>query len=217
MHVVGYIRVSTTEQAHAGVSLEVQRAKLDAYAMIKDWTMVEVIRDEGVSAKSLKRPGLERLLALVRAGTIEAVIVYKLDRLTRSVTDLGALMKVFERKGVALVSLQESLDATTATGELMMNLLISVSQWERKVIGERTRDAMQHLKAQGQRYCRPVFDNAGILVRMRRARAEGRSYHQIAGELNAEDIPTARGGQWHACTVRQILQRRSPPARERVA
>ena len=100
--------------------------------------MLEVIQDQGASAKSLHRPGLARLLALVKAGAVQVVVVSKLDRLTRSVGDLDKLMKLFERKGVALVSLQESLDATTATGRLMMNLLASVSQWEREVIGERT-------------------------------------------------------------------------------
>jgi site-specific DNA recombinase len=147
MKVVGYCRVSTEDQAREGVSLAAQHVKIEAYALVKDWILAEVIRDEGVSAKSLVRPGLQRLLALVEAGQVEAVIIYKLDRLTRSVADLDKLMKLFERKGVALVSLQESLDATTATGRLMMNLLASVSQWEREVIGERTRDAMQHLKA----------------------------------------------------------------------
>ena len=149
MQVIGYVRVSTEDQAREGVSLAAQEAELRAYCLVKDWTLVEVIRDAGQSAKSLKRTGLERLLTLVRAGEVQAVVVYKLDRLTRSVVDLGQLVTLFAKTGVPLVSLQESLDATTATGELMMNLLVSVSQWERKVIGERTRDAMQHLKAQG--------------------------------------------------------------------
>jgi DNA invertase Pin-like site-specific DNA recombinase len=147
MQVVGYIRVSLREQATEGVSLATQQAKIQAYAVVKDWTVLEMIQDQGASAKSLHRPGLAQLLARVQAGQVQAVVVYKLDRLTRSVADLDKLMKLFERKGVALVSLQESLDATTATGRLMMNLLASVSQWEREVIGERTRDAMQHLKA----------------------------------------------------------------------
>jgi site-specific DNA recombinase len=217
MKAVGYIRVSTTEQALEGVSLEAQHTKVQAYAVVKDWHVSEIIRDEGVSAKRLKRPGLARLLALVEARQIDVVIVYKLDRLTRSVRDLNNLVELFEKKGVALVSLQESLDATTATGRLMMNLLASVSQWEREVIGERTRDAMQHLKAQGQVYSRPVFADTAMLARMQRERAAGRSYHQIAGALNADGIPTTRGGQWRACTVRQILQRSTPQAQRRVA
>jgi site-specific DNA recombinase len=128
MHVVGYARVSTEDQAREGVSLIAQEAKIDAYATMKDWTLLGIIRDEGVSAKILKCPGLERVLARVEAGEVDVVIVYKLDRLTRSMVALDQLMKLFERRHVAPVILQESLDATTATGRLMMNLLASVSQ-----------------------------------------------------------------------------------------
>jgi DNA invertase Pin-like site-specific DNA recombinase len=159
MNVVGYTRVSTEERARDGVSLGAQEDKIHTYAVVKDWTFPGLIRDAGHSAKSLKRPGMARLLALVETEQVDVVMVYKLDRLTRSVVDLGKLMDLFKRKQVDLVSLQESLDATTATGKLMMNLLASVSQWERKVIGERTSDALQHLKTQGKRYCRTVYDN----------------------------------------------------------
>jgi len=149
INVVGNTRVSTEEQARDVVSLGAHEDKIRAYAVVKDWTLTEVIRDARHSAKSLKRPGMARQLALVEAGQVDVVMVYKLDRLTRSVVDLGKLMELLKRKRVDLVSLQGSLDATTATGELLMNLLATVSQWERKVIGERTRDALQHLKAQG--------------------------------------------------------------------
>jgi DNA invertase Pin-like site-specific DNA recombinase len=139
-----------------------------------------------------------------------------------SVADLDKLMKLFERKGVALVSLQESLDATTATGRLMMNLLASVSQWEREVIGERTRDAMQHLKAQGKRYCYTVFGEgpgeAAILGWMQAERRAERSYEAIAQGLNAAGAPTAMlDGRWLRNTVRRILLRTSPQQTRRVA
>jgi site-specific DNA recombinase len=158
---------------------------------------------------------MERLLALVEGRRVEAVIVYKLDRLTPSVVDLDKLRKLFERKGMALVSLQESLDPTTATGRLMMNLLASVSQWEREVIGERTRDAMQHLKAQGKRYCYAVFGErpweAATLAWMQTERRAGRSYEAIAEGPNAAGAPPAtRGGRWLGNTLRRILLRTSP-------
>jgi site-specific DNA recombinase len=145
--VIGYVRVSTDKQ---DISPAVQRTKLEAYCTVKDWTLDEIIEDLAQGSASLTRPGMQRLLAMIEAGEVATVIVYKLDRLTRSVADLDTLVKLFERKGVALVSLQESLDATTATGRLMMNLLACVSQWEREVIGERTRDAMRHLRSQGK-------------------------------------------------------------------
>ena len=125
---IGYTRVSTAEQVSEGVSLEMQAKKIEAYCLVKDWQLSEVVSDAGESAKSLNRPGVQRLIEMVETGQVSTVILYKLDRLTRSVADLDRLVKLFERKGVALVSLQESLDATTATGRLMMNLLASVSQ-----------------------------------------------------------------------------------------
>jgi site-specific DNA recombinase len=217
MQAVGYVRVSTEDQARDGVSLSAQQAKLEAYCLVKDWTLVKVIRDEGFSAKRLKRPGLEELLALVSSRQVEAVIVYKLDRLTRSVSDLDKLIKRFERYDVALVSLQESLDATTATGRLMMNLLASVSQWEREVIGERTSDALQHLKAQGQRYCYTVYDNPEGIALMHRLRAEGYSYARIAEHFNTVGIPTAQGRPWQAMVVWGIVKRTQPKAGRKIA
>ena len=217
MNVVGYTRVSTEEQARDGVSLGAQEDKIHAYAVVKDWTLTELIRDAGHSAKSLKRPGMARLLALVETEQVDVVMVYKLDRLTRSVVDLGKLMDLFKRKRVDLVSLQESLDATTATGELMMNLLASVSQWERKVIGERTSDALQHLKAQGKRYCHTVYDNPEGIALMHQLRTAGYSYEAIAQHLNQAGIPTALGGPWQAMVVWGIVRRTQPKHGRKIA
>jgi site-specific DNA recombinase len=207
MQVIGYSRVSTAEQASEGVSLEMQAKKIEAYCLVKDWPLSEVISDAGESAKSLDRPGMARLLALVDAAEVATVIVYKLDRLTRSVADLDRLVKVFEKKTVALVSLQESLDATTATGRLMMNLLASVSQWEREVIGERTRDALQELKAQGKKLGRSGYADQDIVGYLKAEYSQGRSYHDLAAELNTRGIQTARGGIWAAATVRNLVLR----------
>jgi site-specific DNA recombinase len=217
VQVVGYTRVSTSEQAADGVSLRVQAEKISAYSVVKDWALVGIIADEGQSAKSLARPGLQQLLSLVDAGQVDVVIIHKLDRITRSVADLDRLMKLFEHKNVALVSLQESLDATTATGRLMMNLLASVSQWEREVIGERTKDAMAQLKSEGQRYCHAVFDDATTLALMQQYRHAGLSYQAIADELNAAGVPSTLGGRWLANAVRRILLRSVPKNVRRIA
>lgn len=218
MRVAAYTRVSTEDQAREGISLEAQASRLRAYCVAKDWELAVLEADEGVSGKTLDRPGMGRILALVEAGEVQAVLIYKLDRLTRSVADLARLVELFDRRGVALVSLQESLDATTATGRLMMNLLASVSQWEREVIGERTGEAMRHLRATGRVYSRPVFGYAEkdgrlvadpeerkTLAHCRRWRDRGLSYHRIAARLNAEGVPAKRGGRWQANTVRRIL------------
>jgi site-specific DNA recombinase len=204
---IGYTRVSTAEQATEGVSLDMQARKIVSYCDVKDWTLDEVITDEGESAKSLNRPGVARLIDMVEAGEVSTVIVYKLDRLTRSVADLDRLVKLFEREGVALVSLQESLDATTATGRLMMNLLASVSQWEREVIGERTKDALQELKAQGKKLGRIGFTDASVIEEIKAQRANGWTFQDITADLNARQVPTARGGTWSVSTVYQIVAR----------
>src|SRR5437763_2849023 len=151
MKTIGYVRVSTDKQADRGVSLEAQAEKIRAMAVVHNAELVEIIVDGGESAKRLNRPGMARLLALVDAGEVQAVIIAKLDRLTRSVKDLCTLLERFERRGVALVSVAESLDTGSAAGRLVINIMTAVSQWEREAIGERTRDALSHKRRKGER------------------------------------------------------------------
>jgi site-specific DNA recombinase len=94
---------------------------------------------------------MERLLSLVDSRAVSTVIIAKLDRLTRSVKDLAELLERFTRRGVSLVSVADSLDTRSAAGRLVLNIMVSVSQWEREAIGERTRDAMHHKRANGER------------------------------------------------------------------
>jgi site-specific DNA recombinase len=148
MKTVGYVRVSTDKQ---GISLEAQAEKIRAMAVVHNAQLRDIIVDGGESAKSLNRPGMARLLTLVHAGEIDTVIIAKLDRLTRSVKDLCTLLERFERRGVALISVAESLDTGSAAGRLVLNIMTAVSQWEREAIGERTRDAMSHKRSNGER------------------------------------------------------------------
>ena len=148
---VAYLRVSTEKQADAGVSLEAQQDKAKAYASLYDLSLVEVVIDAGESAKTLERPGLQRALTMLKTGKADALLVVKLDRLTRSVVDLGALIETYFAPGkAALLSVSEQIDTRSAAGRLVLNILASVSQWERETIGERTRDAMKHKQAQGE-------------------------------------------------------------------
>jgi DNA invertase Pin-like site-specific DNA recombinase len=151
MNTVGYVRVSTDKQADRGISLEAQAEKIRAMATLQDRQLVEILVDGGESAKSLKRPGMAKLLAMIDAGQVQTVIIAKLDRLTRSVRDLCELLERFERRGVALVSVAESLDTGSAAGRLVLNIMAAVSQWEREAIGERTRDALRHKRTNGER------------------------------------------------------------------
>ena len=123
MRAIGYVRVSTDKQADHGVSLEAQEAKIRAMAVVQGAEIVDLIIDGGESAKNLDRPGMERLLALVDQGKVQTVIIAKLDRLTRSVKDLAELLERFQRRGVSLVSVAESLDTGSAAGRLVINMI----------------------------------------------------------------------------------------------
>src|SRR5215831_17502980 len=148
---VAYLRVSTEKQADKGVSLNAQRAKVVAYAQLYELELVDVVIDAGASAKTLDRPGLQRALEMLRAGQAEAFLVAKLDRLTRSVVHLGQLVEdYFAKDKWALLSVGEQIDTRSAAGRLVLNVLASVSQWEREAIGERTSAAMQHKASVGE-------------------------------------------------------------------
>src|SRR5580765_3754592 len=199
MIAIGYVRVSTDRQAEYGVSLDAQEAKIRAMATVQGAELIEVIVDGGESAKSLNRPGLQRLMALVNSGKVQAVIVAKLDRLTRSVKDLCGLLELFEKRKVALISVAEALDTGSAAGRLVITIMGAVSQWEREAIGERTRDALQHKRRNGERvgniefgsrlagdgqHLEPDPAEQAALAEIRRLRSEGTTMRGIAVELN---------------------------------
>jgi site-specific DNA recombinase len=221
MKAIGYVRVSTEKQADFGVSLEAQTEKVRAMAVVQGAELTEVIIDAGESAKSLNRPGMARLLALVDSRAVDIVIIAKLDRLTRSVKDLAELLERFNRRGVSLVSVADALDTRSAAGRLVLNIMVSVSQWERECIGERTRDAMHHKRANGERVgtvpfgyrtaadgCHLEADQAeqGVLSRMRELKAAGHTTRQIADELNRQGFTTRRGTAWRFQYVAEGLR-----------
>jgi site-specific DNA recombinase len=214
--------VSTDRQAEQGVSLEAQEAKIRAMAAVQGAELLEVIVDGGESAKSLNRPGLHRILALINAGTVQAVIVAKLDRLTRSVKDLCGLLELFEKRKVALISVAESLDTGSAAGRLVITIMAAVSQWEREAIGERTRDALRHKRGNGERVGNIAFgyrlasDNVHLepdpaeqraLAAILQSRGAGASFRRIAVELNEAGHRTRCGSQWRLESVVRVVQR----------
>src|SRR5215469_2076822 len=140
----GYIRIS--KQKEKGVSLEAQAEKIRAMGIVHD-AEVEIVADNGETGKNTRRPGLERVLAMVRHREVALVIVAKLDRVTRSAKDLAEILELFQRRNVSLVSVAESLDTGSASGRLVINIMVSVSQWERETIGERTASALAHKRA----------------------------------------------------------------------
>ena len=148
---VAYLRVSTDKQADRGISLDAQRARVTAYAELFELDLVAVEVDAGLSAKSLDRPGLDGALGRLRSGEADALLVVKLDRLTRSVRDLCDLVDRYFRDGrYALMSVGEQVDTRSASGRMVLNMLTVIGQWEREAIGERTAAAMEHKAARGE-------------------------------------------------------------------
>lgn len=206
MKVIAYVRVSTEEQASHGVSLAAQEAKLRSYCELYDHELVEVIVDAGVSAKTLNRPGLQQALGMLRSDAAQGLLVLKLDRLTRSVRDLGELLDTYFQKS-ALISIQEQCDTSSAAGRLVLNVMTSVAQWERETTSERTKTALAYKKTQGVVLGRPALADTATIQRVVELRRAGQSLRQIAEALASEGCSTQRGGTWAPNTVRKILLR----------
>ena len=219
MNAIGYVRVSTDEQAREGVSLENQKEKIAAYCGLNDLVLAEIIEDAGKSAKSLNRDGMRRLLSLVKRREISAVIVYKLDRLSRSVKDTITLIETFEKHHTAFHSVQDRIDTRSATGRFFLNIMSSLAQMERELIGERTRDALSLKIIKGERVGQVPYgyelaaDGRTLIENAREQEAvalieelhrNGRTYRAICRELEARGYEP-KAGAWHPQKVKNIL------------
>lgn len=206
--VVGYVRVSTTEQADSGLGLEAQRAAITAECARRGVELLAIHADEGLSAKTLSRPGLAAALNDLATDAGDVLMVAKLDRLTRSVHDATGLMRDADRAGWGLVALDVAVDTTTPQGAAMAQVLAVFAELERRLIGQRTREALAVKRAQGVRLGRPVTLSDDVADRIRAARASGRSYAKIAAALNADGVATAHGGKaWYPSSVRAVVER----------
>lgn len=218
---VGYVRVSTEEQAREGVSLSMQEAKIRLYAQTYELELVEIIRDEGLSAKSIKgRPGVQRALEMCYAGEVAALVVYKLDRLARNTGEALDIAEKLNRKGVSLQSVTEHLDTQSAIGRLYFTFSTAIATFEREVIGERTKAALDHKKANGKVFNHAPYGydavdgnlQANLLEQdslqfITQRRNEGATFRQIADGLNAKKIPSKTGKAWTHAAVRKICAR----------
>jgi DNA invertase Pin-like site-specific DNA recombinase len=203
--VVGYCRVSTDEQGDSGLGLAAQRAAIQAECDRRGWTLAEVHEDV-LSGKTLNRPGVAAALAAVDSGVASTLIVAKLDRLSRSLLDFAGLMRQAKASGWNLVALDLGIDLSTPAGEFMANVMASAAQWERRIIGQRTRDALAVKRGQGQRLGRPSTIAPSVAARILDAHRSGAGWSAIARELNEDGTPTARGGdRWYPSTVRAIV------------
>jgi len=227
LRAAAYIRVSTDEQAAHGTSLENQKERIAARIASKGWAMAEVYEDAGQSGGSMTRPALTRLIADIEAGKIDAVVVYKLDRLSRKADDtLFLIRKVFGAHEVKIISIIEELDTSTPTGRAMITLLSAFAELERDTIKERLTSGRKQTAKTG-RYsggAAPIGytvkrGNKALTVDTEKAATVKRIFEladspeittlqKIADTLNAEGRTTKRGAQFGPSQVMRILNRR---------
>jgi site-specific DNA recombinase len=195
---MGYVRVSTEEQAREGISIEAQEERIRALATAKGWSLVKIIRDAGYSGKNLNRPGAKVLLEICRKAEADVVIVWKVDRITRKQRDLWYLLEeVFEANGVGFMSVSETFDTTTAAGKAFLGMLGTFAQLERDLVSERTREALNHKRTKGEWIGRKPTgfkmnedgrleedpDALKMIARAKRLRREGASFGDISRAL----------------------------------
>ena len=229
----GYARVSMESQATEGTSMDNQPDKIRMFCELHNLELLRIVTDPGESAKSLDRPGIQAVLDDLRRGRVDGLVVYKLDRLTRSLGDWDHLIKTYfdERAGRQLFSVSESIDTRTASGRMVLNMIMTVAAWEREVIGERTSDALQgkirrvercgkirfgyRLDEDGPRNPetgRPlrlvkVPEEQKAIEHMAEWRSHGHTYQEICDLLEELGIQSKEGHLWLPGTVHRILHR----------
>ena len=208
---VGYVRVSTEDQGSSGAGLAAQRRAIRREARHREWKLVEIYEDVASGRSMKRRPGLESAIASLTAGEGDLLVVSKLDRLSRSVSDFARFMEDRARlNGWELVVLDLGVDTSTPTGEMFANMMVTLAQWERRIIGERTKDRLAAKRAAGVRLGRPPVLPTATVRRIRNLRSRGHSFAEIARRLNADGTPTAHPpSRWHAATVKRVVDRRS--------
>ena len=217
-----YIRVSTEDQAKDGFSIHAQREKLTKYAEANDWDIFDYYVDDGISGKNLEdRPEITRLLKDVEDGKINNILIYKLDRLTRSVRDLIYLIELFEKHSCTFNSQTEKIDTSNAVGRMFVKIIGIFAEFERENLAERVSFGYEQKTREGN-YTNTngvygydyIVGEKKIIVneeekdlvnRIFDLYIDGKSYFKIAHLFNEENVPTKRGGHWASSTIKSII------------
>ena len=215
--VIGYVRVSTAEQALSGLGLQDQEATIRAEVERRGWELVGVLADEGATGKNLDRPGLLAALRKITAGEADVLMAAKIDRLSRSVPDFADLMAWCIDAGAELVVIDPGVDTSTPSGRLVATVISAVAEWEADIIAQRTGAALHALRAQGKPISRPAAaDNPALRDRIFAMREAGMTFRAIADTLNDEGLPTLRGGaEWRVSSVQNAAGYRRPKPKRR--
>ena len=217
---IGYIRVSSTQQANEGASLEAQQAKIEQWCSANGYELVNVFSDEGISGKRMDtRQGLQDALATIKKGN--AFVFYSMSRVARSTKDMLSIGEMISKKKADMVSLIENIDTTSASGKMMFQMLAVLAEFERNLVGERTSTVLQNKKANSQVYSNKtpygfkrvndrleqVKQEVKVVAEIQQARAKGQTLQSIADSLNTRGIPTKTNKLWQPATIHLLLQR----------
>jgi DNA invertase Pin-like site-specific DNA recombinase len=214
------VRVSKDETYHTGAGVDAQRASIVGACRERGWEVMEIVEDVGFSGRDLRRPGMQAALTRLESGDASCLVVAKLDRLSRSLLDFATLANRARRSGWSLVILDLMVDTTTPAGEALVNVLATFAQFERRMIGLRSRDALFQLRAQGRVYGRytPLgFRREGkllvrdreqprIVAQTRRMYADTASFRHVAQWLNSQGLRGAGGAEWYGSAVKRMLR-----------
>ena len=220
-----YVRVSTDEQAKEGYSIRAQIEKLKSYVLIKDWSFYKVYADEGISGKNITgRPAINEMIQDIKAGRVNNVLVYKIDRLTRSTRDLIDLTDIFKENNCTFNSLMESIDTQTASGRMFLKIIGIFAEFERENIAERITLGCEkkvkegytlanfttsygYDKDKGEKIQTINPEEAEIVREIYAMYNQGNMSHNgIAKNLNHRGIKPKLGGTWSNISVRAILR-----------
>jgi len=218
LRVLGYARVSTGEQSESGLGLASQAAAIESVCTRNGWHLIETITDRGLSGKDLNREGLRSALVRIAAGEANGLVAAKLDRVSRSLIDVIALVEWFASAGAVLVAEDIGLNTATPAGRLVVSIMAAVAEWERGTIRDRTRTALAARRSSGGRVSRTAVRDVrpDIAARIEAQRASGATWQKIADSLNDDGIPTVRGGiKWRVSSVQSAAGYRRPPARQK--
>jgi site-specific DNA recombinase len=215
---IGYIRVSTMAQVTEGVSLQAQRAKIEAWCLINDYELTALYADEGISGTKSDRDGITSALEDVTAGS--ALVVASLSRLTRSTKDMIIFAETLAKRGADLISLTEKIDTTTAAGKMVFRMMGVLNEFERDQVSERTKAALAYKKSNNQAYNHEPYgyvrkgndfvENKAEITAIeliKKQRAAGKSIRQIVAILNKKGIAPKKSAQWNPSSVHYLLKR----------
>jgi DNA invertase Pin-like site-specific DNA recombinase len=210
--VVGYVRVSTAEQADSGAGLAAQRAVIEAESSRRGWQLVQIFEDAGMSGKAmLNRPALSVALEALKHREADALLVAKLDRLSRSLLDFAGLLQRSTKEGWRVLPLDLGIDLTTPAGEFMAAVMAAAAQWERRIISQRTKDALAQKQAAGVRLGAPTSIPQDVAAQIVEMREGGATLQAIADTLNDLSIPTTTGNPWQPSTIQRVIVREGAP------